>query len=233
MTSIVATQRGYLAGGSIGPELLDRHARFWTSADGATWAPVEDDRSAFAESEVRAITQFEGGCVAVGVVGSAQKPRSAVVWISKDGTAWTRIDDPSFDGGVAASVATLPSGGLVAVGSTLDRQAAIVWRSPDGRQWTRAPGGPAFEDPGFVWMTDVVAIDDLVIAVGDYQPNQRGTAVSWVSRDGLSWERGSAAPVQEQAEFQAIAQGGPGAVAVGVFGLPDSFVPTVWLTPAH
>jgi hypothetical protein len=134
---------------------------------------------------------------------------------------------------VAVSVVPAPFGGVVAVGSTLDRSAAVAWHSPDGRAWTRAPSNRGLEDPGFVWMTDAVAIGDRVIAVGDYQPNQRGTAVSWVTTDGAAWERAAPAPVQEQAEFAAVAAAGPGAVAVGVFGLPDSFVPTVWLTPSR
>ena len=35
MTTVIATPDGFLAGGSIGPELFERHARFWRSADGA------------------------------------------------------------------------------------------------------------------------------------------------------------------------------------------------------
>jgi hypothetical protein len=82
-------------------------------------------------------------------------------------------------------------------------------------------------------MTDAVAVNDTLIAVGAYQPDQRGTAVSWISGDGVTWQRGAPAPVQEQAEFRAITARGPGAVAVGDFGLPDSSVPTVWLTPGR
>ena len=33
MTSIVGGPAGFVAGGSVGPELFDRHARFWTSPD--------------------------------------------------------------------------------------------------------------------------------------------------------------------------------------------------------
>jgi hypothetical protein len=82
-------------------------------------------------------------------------------------------------------------------------------------------------------MTDVVAIGDSVIAVGDFQGLQRGTATSWVSGDGLHWDRARTAPVQEQGEFYAITPGGPGAIVVGSFGAPDSYVPTVWLSPGR
>jgi hypothetical protein len=234
MTSVVASERGYLAGGSLGPELFDRHARFWTSFDGIDWQSVPDDPVAFANSEIRAITTFGKRFVAVGVVGSAQKPTGAVAWTSADGLTWTRVDDPSFRDGLAVAVAAAPFGGLVAVGSDLDRREAIVWTSPDGRHWTRAPSQPSLEHPGdYVWMTDVAAIGDAVIAIGDYQALQRGTATSWVSRDGIHWDQSRSAPNQEQGEFYSITPGGPGAIVVGSFSAPDSYVPRIWLSPGR
>jgi hypothetical protein len=82
-------------------------------------------------------------------------------------------------------------------------------------------------------MTDVVGIGEVVIGVGTAQINQRGAAASWVSSDGISWTRAVRAPVLEQGEFYAVAAGGPGVVAVGAFGAPDSYVATVWLSPAR
>jgi hypothetical protein len=234
MTTVVASGRGYLAGGSAGPELFDRHARFWTSVDGVEWRAVPDDPVTFANAEVRAIARFGGGFVAVGVVGTAQQPSAAVAWTSANGSSWTRIDDPSFVDGVAVAVAPAPFGGLVAVGSDVGRREAVAWTSPDGHRWTRAANEASREHPGgFAWMTDVVAIDDTVIGIGDYQGLQRGTATSWVSRDGIRWDRSRSAPVQEQGEFYAITPGGPGAIVVGSFGAPDSYVPTIWLSPGR
>ena len=60
MTSVVAGSPGYIAGGSVGPELFDRHARFWTSVDGSAWQPVADEPAAFDNAEVRAITRSGG-----------------------------------------------------------------------------------------------------------------------------------------------------------------------------
>jgi hypothetical protein len=233
MTSVVAGGPGFVAGGSAGPELSDRHARFWTSIDGATWQAVADEPDAFANAEVRDIVKVDDGLVAVGVVGDAQHPTGAVAWTSKDGTEWTRVDDPAFAGGVAVAVTFAPFGRLVAVGSDLDRKEAVAWTSTDGRTWQRAPKEPSRLYAGFVWMTDVAAVGDSVIAVGDDQGLQRGTAESWVSTDGLHWQQSRTAPVQEQGEFYAIAPGGPGAIATGSFGAPDSYVPQVWLTPAR
>jgi len=233
MTAVASGARGYVAGGSVGPEIFERHARFWTSADGSDWQPVPDDPEAFANAEVRAITRFGNGFVAVGVVGSAQHHTGAVAWTSADGVRWARVDDPSFVAGVAVSVATSPSGGLVAAGSDLDRHEAFVWTSPDGRTWTKAPGEPSRQHPAYIWMTDVAAIGNSLIAVGDFQSGQRGTATSWVSSDGIHWDRARTAPVQEQVELYAVTSGGPGAIAVGSFGAPDSYVPTIFLSPAR
>lgn len=234
ITSIVAGSSGYVAGGSVGPELFDRHARFWTSADGVGWDAVPDDPATFADAEVRAITRGGPGFVAVGVVGPAQEPSAAVAWTSADGVTWTRVDDASFAGGIAVSVAAAPWGGLVAVGSDLDRRNAVTWISTDGRAWTRAPDEASRQHSGgYAWMTDVVGIGDVAIAVGEYQGLQRGTAIAWVSRDGLHWTEARSAPAQEQGEFYAITAGGPGAIVVGSFGAPDSYVPTIWVSPGR
>jgi hypothetical protein len=235
MTAVAAGPAGYVAGGSAGPELLDRHARFWASPDGTTWTPVPDDPAAMDDAEVRAITALPGGgYLAVGVVGSVQDPTGAVAWISPDGSRWTRVDDPAFVGGLAVSVAPAPFGGVVAVGSDLDRRNAVAWTSSDGRAWQRAPDEASRQHPGgYAWMTDVATIGEIEMGVGVVQGLQRGTAVAWVSSDGLHWTQSRSAPVQEGAEFYAIIPGGPGALVVGAFGAPDSYVPDVWRSPAR
>lgn len=238
MTSVTAGPDGFVAGGSAGPELSDRDARFWQSADGVTWVPSPADPTVLGNAEVRSVTRFQDSFVAVGVVGDFQEPTGAVAWTSPDGSAWKRVGgpgDPAFDGGVAASVAVAPWGGVVVVGSTVDRRQAVTWVSNDLLHWTRAPDESSRQHSGgFAWMTDVVAIGDQAIAVGDVQGLQRGTAVSWVTRDGLSWVKSPEAPVQEGAEFYAIIPSSSGdALAVGAFGAPDSYVPDVWITPGR
>ena len=240
MTSVAAGQPGLVAGGSVGPELAERHARFWIASNGVDWRAVADDAAAFADAEVRSITAFGGGFVAVGVVGDVQDPTGAVAWTSPDGERWTRVDDPDFAGGVAVSVIEAPFGGLVAVGSDVGRRNAAAWISKDGTEWTRAPDEASRQHSGgYAWLTDVAAIQGQLIAVGDIQGLQRGTAMAWLSTDGLHWQRSNRAPVQEGAELYAIIPGAagaaraPGAIAVGAFGAPDSYVPEVWLSPAR
>jgi hypothetical protein len=233
MTAAVATPDGFLAGGSVGPELAGRHARFWSSADGVTWRPVPDDPTAFANAEVRAIAQLGSGYVAIGVVGTAQQVTGSVAWTSPDGRAWTRIDSADLGRGRAVALVAAPTGGLVAVGSDLDEHEAFAWTSADGRSWTLAPSEPSRQYHGKIRMTDVTVVGDELIGVGNYIGLQRGTAISWVSRDGLTWEEARSAPVQEQGEFYAVTAAGPGVVAVGSFGEPDDYIPTVWLSPAR
>jgi hypothetical protein len=233
MTTVIATSDGYLAGGSVGPELADRHARFWRSADGVDWQPVPDDPVAFADAEVRAIARLDSGYVAVGTVGNVQDITGSVAWTSPDGVAWTRIDDDALARGRAVALAEAPFGGLVAVGSDVGEDEAFAWLSPDGRSWTLAPSEASRQYPGKVRMTDVAVVGDDLIGVGNYVGLQRGTAISWVSPDGLHWTKARSAPVQEQGEFYAVVPAPPGLVAVGSFGAPDDYIPTVWLSPAR
>ena len=242
MTAVAAGAGIYVAGGSVGPELAERHARFWISADGVTWQPAPDDPAAFADAEVRDITTFGDGFVAVGVLGTAQEQTGAVAWTSPDGLTWARIRSPDLDGGIAAAVVQLPAGELVAVGTTVERREAVAWTSRDGSAWTRAPTEDSRLYPGysarggFVQMTDVAVVDGALIGVGVFQGLQRGTATAWVSRDGIHWDQATSAPIQQQVELYAVTaggSGGPGAIAVGAFGAPDSYVPIVLVTPAR
>ncbi len=240
MTAVAAGDGGFVAGGSVGPELAERHARFWTSFDGSTWRPVPDEAAAFAGAEVRAITRFGEGFVAVGVLGDAQVQTGAVAWTSPDGLTWERIESPAFDGGKAVALVESPAGGLVAVGTTVDRREAVAWTSSDGRAWIRTPpeasrlyGGSGSKSEGFVQMTDVAVVDRQLIGIGVLQGLQRGTAMSWVSPDGVHWDRAISAPIQQQVELYAITAGGPGAIVVGAFGAPDAYVPTVLVSPAR
>ena len=143
IVTVLATHTGFIAGGSVGPELGDRHARFWRSADGVTWEPVPDDPG-FAGAEVVSIVARGSGFVALGRLGTGQRSSGSIAWVSADGVTWRRVDGPDLAAGLVASVAAAPDGSLVAVGSDLDERAALAWRSADGTAWssprTRTPG---------------------------------------------------------------------------------------------
>jgi hypothetical protein len=230
MTAVAATGFGYVAGGSAGPELFERHARFWTSNDGVTWETVADDKTAFADAEVTAISAIGDRLVAVGWLGTAQHHTGGVAWTSSDGRRWTRVDDPAFKDAAAASMIVAPFGGLLAVGSDIEKKAALAWLTADGQHWQRVTAGD-YGDRRNLWMTDVAAVGDRVVAIGSSQATQRASGTSWVSADGITWEQAHPAPNLEQLELLAVSAGGPGAVAVGDFGGPDSAVPRVLLSP--
>jgi hypothetical protein len=231
MTTVFATRQGFVAGGSAGPELGERHARFWTSPDGGSWTPVDDDAAAFADAEVRSIAAAGSRLVAVGVVGSAQAISGSVAWTSSGGISWARHAAPDLARERTVAVTTAPSGGLVAVGSDLDEREAMAWTSADGASWTIAPSEASRQYPGKIRMTDVTVAGQSLVAVGNYVGVQYGTATAWTSRDGIHWTQARSAPDQEQGEFYAAVAGGPGVIAVGSFGAPDNYIPTVWLSP--
>ena len=232
IVTVLATDSGFIAGGSAGPELGDRRARFWRSTDGITWEPVADDPS-FAGAEVVSIAATSDGFVAVGRLGTGQRGSGSIAWVSNDGRAWRRADGPDLAAGLVAAVAVAPDGSLIAVGSDLDERAALVWRSPDGTAWALAPGEDSrLYNGDKIRMTDVTTLPGAgLLAVGNYVGVQYGTAASWTSSDGLSWQRAPRYPALEQGEMLAVAVGRSELLAVGSFGAPDNYIPTVWRSP--
>jgi hypothetical protein len=230
ITTVLPTPDGFIAGGSVGPELGDRRARFWSSADGATWVPTPDD-PAFAGAEVADILAIDNRFVALGKLGTGQRWSGSIAWISDDGRTWRRIDSPELAMGIASALAPAPGGGLVAVGSDLDEREALVWRSMDGTSWMPSPREDSRLYHGEkIRMTDVTAVRGGLLAVGNYVGVQFGTATSWVSTDAVSWRRAADYAALGQGEMLAVTRGGPGLVAVGSFGAPDNYIPTIWLT---
>jgi hypothetical protein len=234
VVAITATDGGLLAGGSAGPELGDRRARFWRSRDGAQWEALPDD-DAFAGAEVVAIEPLDGGgYVAAGRLGTGQRGTGSVALVSDDGVTWRRIDDPSLATGLVNGFATAADGSIVAVGSDLDEREALVWRSTDGgATWEAAPREASrLYEPYKIRMTDVVATPGGLVAVGNYVGLQYGTATSWVATDWTHWTRAPNYPALGQGEMLAVTRGGPGLVATGSFGAPDNYIPTIWLGEA-
>lgn len=230
ITTVLPTADGFIAGGSVGPELGDRRARFWTSTDGTTWVPIPDD-PAFAGAEVADILAVGDRFVAIGKLGTGQHWTGSLAWVSDDGRTWQRIDSPELAGGIASALAPAPGGGWVAVGSDQDEREARVWRSQDGTTWTISPSEDSRLYHGEkIRMTDVTAVKGGLLAVGNYVGVQFGTATSWISPDGVTWRRAADYAALGQGEMLAVTRGGPGLVAVGSFGAPDNYIPTVWLT---
>ena len=232
MTVVASGPLGLLAGGSVGPELYERRARFWRSSDGASWTPVADDPG-FDGAEVSAILPVADGWLALGRLGTGQRTTGSLAWRSPDGAHWTRIDDPDLARGWVRAVAQAPDGSLVAVGSEPDEIGAYAWRSTDGgRTWSLAP-----EEPSRTWfgrkirMTDVTTTPTGFLAVGNLVELQFGTGQSWLSADGIHWDRSPNQPPMGQVEPSAVVGFGDRYVMVGTFGAPDNYIPRAWISP--
>ncbi|MGH9269037.1 MAG: hypothetical protein ACRD0D_12790, partial [Acidimicrobiales bacterium] len=87
-------------------------------------------------------------------------------------------------------------GGLVAVGSMAEAEGddsdGVAWYSPDGIEWAAAvlPGDLA--GPGAQGLTDVVATDADLVAVGYGNDGRLLVPAAWKSSDGREWLAGRA-----------------------------------------
>jgi photosystem II stability/assembly factor-like uncharacterized protein len=229
--TVTATDGGWIAGGSAGPELGMRRPRMWTSTDGRAWQTVPDLTDA-ADGEIVEILPLEDGYLALGQLGTVQHPNGSVAWQSEDGQDWTRIDDPALGTALVAAGAIGQDGRLIAVGTSLDAREAVVWVSADGRSWERLPEEESRLFHGQkIRMTDVIATSGGWVAVGDESSIQRPTGKSWLSSDGLVWTESPLQPSLEHAEVLGVARREGYLYAVGTFGAPDNFIPTAWLSP--
>jgi hypothetical protein len=205
--TVVAGGPGVVA---VGDDVQHDAFGVWVSNDGLSWSRVPVDESVFAGATVENVVAGGPGLVAVGHTGpgldreyldwkSIDKDSDAVVWVSSDGTAWSRVphDESVFggDGLVAMYDVTVGGPGLVAVGG--GSQGAVVWTSGDGLVWVRQPHnesifGPSWEEgegeqgePGsnFTVMVSVAAGEQDLVAVG------YGDDPMWASNDGVTWRR--------------------------------------------
>jgi hypothetical protein len=232
MITVTATDAGWIAGGSAGPELGARRARLWTSPDGHAWQTVPDG-PAFDDGEVVVILALESGYLALGQMGTVQHPTGTVAWESDDGATWTRIDDSALATALVSAAAVNRDGYLVAVGTSLDAREAVVWLSADGgRSWERLPQEESRLFHGQkIRMTDVVETPGGWVAVGDESSLQRPSGKSWLSADGEVWTKAPLQASLEHSEVLGVAGLGDYLYAVGTFGAPDNFIPTAWLSP--
>jgi hypothetical protein len=84
------------------------------------------------KNEARDVTAYSGGFA---IVGGKDKKPTGQVWLSPDGSKWTRVQDDAFDGAIILRV-TAFGDGLVALG-TKGRK-LVGWYSPDGDSWKKS-----------------------------------------------------------------------------------------------
>jgi hypothetical protein len=178
--------------GSIAEGLVDPDAAVWVSTDGIAWTRVAHDESLFGGPDAQRmvdITVAGRGLVAVGsdYHDGSTWPDGAV-WVSADGYAWGRVDDPAIFGGPGGQeILSVAAGGpgVVAVGSGESYLNAAVWVSEDGESWSRVANDSEVFGGGSE-MTSVMAAGPGLVAVGG-STGGGGLLKVWESADGRSW----------------------------------------------
>ena len=191
-----------------------------SSAPSVDWQAADVPESANASATVTIVPGGDG-LVAIGFNGGF----GSILWTSPDGRTWTDVTPEGFASIGMASVVEF-DGGLVGVGRgdtiNVDNELAAVYRSDDGLAWRMVEGGEEMRGQ----MIDVVATADGLFAVGGV-PGADAAGV-WRSTDGETWKRtGGDIP---HAFIWAIAEGGPGLVAVGWRRNPEPDL-AVWTSP--
>jgi hypothetical protein len=222
IASIATGGPGFVAVGKAnGPvsEGWPEDAAVWTSPDGTAWTRLPPSVEVFGGPGLQLmedVTAGGPGLVAVGFGWDEPEMagRTAIVWTSVDGSAWSRVPyqdafaSPGYEGNSTAMHSVTAGGpGLVAVGR--DSRVAAVWTSTDGVTWTRAPHNPEAFGTGKVLesatdMSEVAAGGPGLVAIGTSGMGARSWgrgdvdwthepgaehAVVWTSVDGITWSR--------------------------------------------
>lgn len=187
-------------------------AAVWRSSDrGATWERVADDPAlgGAGDQVMKDVVLSNRGLLAVG-----RDDKSAAVWTSPDGVAWSR--ERGSESAFAAPPASLEMNSVTTRGTTIvavgyehagpnEPYAAAVWVSDNEGEWRRR-GDFA---PRRQQMLDVAAAPPGFVAVG----YDEGAAAVWTSTDGETWTRAFAS--DRQGEMESVASAGEGTLLGG------------------
>jgi len=188
MSQVVVLGDRLIVLGRTGNEAGQEDGAVWTSDDGEAWLRIEDD-DAFGGpgwQQINGVTVVSGSVVAVGTSyvlhDDHREARSVgVVWLSRDGENWRRVDDArgvfATDPLTSIQGVTAAGPGAIAVGSRAipgeapnafdDRSRAAVWFSADGAVWEPLSDRPEFSSEPRLTMARIsVADDGRLIAFG-------------------------------------------------------------------
>ena len=140
---------------------------------------------------ISAVADGGPGLIAVGIDSSGGDADGAV-WVSADGTAWSRVGAPELEGPDAQGLADLAVGpqGIVAVGfdSAAGDIDAAAWYSVDGLTWERV-NRDGFAHEGHEEVQAVLGTPFGFVAAGFEVIGREADAAVWTSPDGRSWSR--------------------------------------------
>jgi hypothetical protein len=186
----------------------------WLSADGRSWELL-DHQPSLEGARIFHLATDGRVLVATGVIVQPGELHP-VVWVSDDGRDWELVDS---EGPVPGHVVGTANGFIGAMPADAGPQ---FLASDDGRAWQPlTDAGDA--GPGEVMGMAVGRDGTTVLAVGvtyvytdDRTELLSITATSWLSHDGLAWERGQENDGHEGAWMSAATQTDDGWVAVGL-----------------
>lgn len=205
---------GHLSCVMTGDTTADCMAPVATSTDGRTWttlakgvqlAPAYVPATSGPEAGVVDLAAGPDGFVAVGF-----DPNSNVMsvhgaaWWSADGRTWTAV----ALGAGARPATVIRANDLWLIGGVIygkEAPVGAVWTSPDGRTWTLRSDATTFdvgayvdtmEDPDAGGVADFAWNGQLLVAGGRTcdRAKQPCAAMTWVSTDGLAWQRSGVLP---------------------------------------
>jgi hypothetical protein len=181
----------------------ENDAAVWRSTDGRTWSLVtgQSDLGGPGEQQINGINPVKGGGFIVVGSDTSSGSADAAVWLSPDGTQWSKVSSPALGGPGKQSMNRVASTGTpvgtLGVGSTTNSedgtQDGAIWKSPDGgHSWQLLPveqfGGPGDQDIKRVAVLKS-GITTGFVAVGTSTLNGDSDAAVWTSSDGIDWTR--------------------------------------------
>ena len=229
---VAAGPGGYLVVGRTGSGSHVAAAMWW-SGDLTSWMDGGD--SGNTGSLASAAVPVGHGFAAVG-----SEMNCVAIWTSPDGKHWTGHDLAKPDGAQSAvlrSVTAGPGGQVVAAGFAVKdgRDLPVAVTSTDnGQHFTQVvlstPAGPAAVSTATV--TAVTATSDGFVAAGDAGSGLAQHAVTWTSKDGLTWSAatplsGAGGQVTALTDTSAVAGGSTAPAVTGTVqhGATSALVP--------
>jgi hypothetical protein len=231
-SDVVAFDGGYVAVGSFAASCVsDIHepppgceaalealptaeaAAVWLSDDARTWALLPLQATFEGATMEHAAT--DGSRIVASGFLREPSARVPIVWVSDDGVSWEAV--AQGDGLPEHLVWT--ESGFIGARATDDGPQFVA--SDDGRSW-RPLTNPGEHGPGEVMGMSVGLDGTTVVAVGlTYEYADDGelltiTGTSWLSREGMTWERAPANEGHEGAWMSGAAETDTGWVAVGL-----------------
>jgi hypothetical protein len=173
------------------------------SACSTALSTIHDEVFTSTVEGVRAVTELNGGLVAVGTDNAGQ----VAVWLSPDGGLWNRAEHSAELDAIDVSDVTVFNGEILAIGRA-DESQAVVLTSNDGTSWSRTPiFGDNLNPESGIEMTSlledlattaawqpkgIAASGDSLVMVGGTHGN---AVVFWHSKDSVTWNIAEPLPV--------------------------------------